>query len=485
MKLRELLWGLSFTKVGDVDLDMEISKVCYDSRRVEPGAIFVCIDGFKTDGHKYIDSAVKAGAVVCVCAHEVEGVTGYLVCENTRHALALISANFYDNPSKKFKVIGVTGTNGKTSTTYMLKAILEKKGYKVGLIGTNQNMIGSKVLHAERTTPESTELQELFYDMANENVDYVVMEVSSHSLALCRVDAVEFEAGVFTNLTQDHLDFHSDMQDYFLAKAKMFSQSKIAVINRDDLKYGELKELIKTPVYSYSIEYNDADAVAKNVRQKSGGVDFELLCDEGIGRVSLKIPGRFSVYNALAAILTSMKLGVDMPAAREAMTEFNGVVGRAELVNIDADFSVMIDYAHTPDGLVNIINTINEYKTGRLITLFGCGGDRDPKKRPIMGSVATQMSDYCVITSDNPRTEAPSKIIDDILKGVKKTSCPYKVIENRREAIHYALSIAKKDDIVLLAGKGHEPYQILASGTIHFDEREIVAEEYAKLKGLR
>jgi len=483
MKLKELLEGISYTSFNGADPDMDISGICYDSRQAKEGSAFVCIDGFKTDGHKYIGAAVNLGASLCICSHEVENCpVPYVVCENTRHALAVISSNFYGHPSKKFKVIGVTGTNGKTSTTYMLKAILEKKGYKVGLIGTNQNMIGEKVLPTERTTPESLELAALFSDMAEEGVDYVVMEVSSHSLTLSRVDAIEFEVGIFTNLTQDHLDFHKDMQDYFLAKSKLFARSKVAVINRDDERYDELKSLIKVPMRSYSISHNDADAVAKNVRHVSTGVEYNLLCDSSLGRVSLKIPGRFSVYNSLGAILGAMSAGVDMETALEAINEFTGVVGRAELVPLGTDFSVMIDYAHTPDGLENILNTINEYKTGRLITLFGCGGDRDPKKRPIMGDVATRMSDYCVITSDNPRTEDPSKIIEDILKGIKKSACPYKVIENRREAISYALSIAQKDDVVLLAGKGHEPYQILATGTIDFDERKIAAEEYAKLK---
>ncbi|MBR2742666.1 MAG: UDP-N-acetylmuramoyl-L-alanyl-D-glutamate--2,6-diaminopimelate ligase [Clostridia bacterium] len=485
MKLEKLLSGLSYIKAFNLDGETEINKVCFDSRKVEAGDLFVCIEGFKSDGHKYIAAAREAGAAFFVCAHEIgDDTLPYIVCENTRRALSVISANYYDNPTKKFKVIGVTGTNGKTSTTYMLKAILEKAGFKVGLIGTNQNMIGKKVIPTEHTTPESLELQGLFFEMAKEGVDFVVMEVSSHSLTLNRVDSVDFEVGIFTNLTQDHLDFHKDMDDYFMAKAKLFSQSKIAVINRDDARYDELMGIIKTPVYSYSINHNDAYAAAKNLRQKSSGVDYELLIGNTIGRVSLKIPGRFSVYNSLAAITAAVALGLDVALTREAMTAFRGVVGRAELVPIDADFSVMIDYAHTPDGLENIISTINEYKTGRLITLFGCGGDRDPDKRPKMGRIAANLSDYCVITSDNPRTEDPAKIIKDIVKGIKKPSCPYKVIENRREAIHYALSIAKKDDIVLLAGKGHEPYQILKTGTIHFDEREVVAEEYAKIKAM-
>ncbi|MBQ3379446.1 MAG: UDP-N-acetylmuramoyl-L-alanyl-D-glutamate--2,6-diaminopimelate ligase [Clostridia bacterium] len=485
MKLEKLLCGLSYEKAFNFDKDIEINKVCFDSRKVEAGDLFVCIEGFKSDGHNYIAQAREAGASFFVCAHALDDETlPYIICDNTRHALSVIASNFYGNPSDKFKVIGVTGTNGKTSTTYMLKAILEKAGFKVGLIGTNQNMIGDKVIPTNHTTPESLDLQKLFYDMACEHVDYVVMEVSSHSLALSRVDCVKFAVGIFTNLTQDHLDFHKDMDDYFNAKAKLFSQCETAVINRDDDRYYELRSLIKTPVLSYSIEHNDADTVAKNLRQKSTGVDYELLIGNTIGRVSLKIPGRFSVYNSLAAVTAAVSLGIDAPLVRDAMTNFTGVVGRAELVRIDADFSVVIDYAHTPDGLENIISTINEYKKGRLITLFGCGGDRDPDKRPKMGKIATKMSDYCVITSDNPRTEDPAKIIKDIVKGIKRPACPYKVIENRREAIRYALSIAEKDDVVLLAGKGHEPYQILSTGTIHFDEREVVSEEYAKLKAL-
>lgn len=481
MTLQELTKGIHIIAHANIQQDMEITGIAYDSRKVKPGNAFVCIEGFQTDGHQYIDGAIQNGAQLIVCQHLPKNQDiPYLLVENSRHALAVLSANYYENPSRKFQLIGVTGTNGKTSTTYMLKAILEQANKKVGLIGTNQNMIGKEVIHTERTTPESLELQQLFYEMAKKGVDAVIMEVSSHSLALSRVDGCEFDVGLFTNLTQDHLDFHKDMQDYLNAKKKLFAMSKFAVLNRDDAVYNELRNSIDTQVFTYSIEHNDADAIAKNIRQNNHGVEFEVLLNNQIGRISLNIPGKFSIYNSLGAMLVATQYGISMNVIQQALKEFIGVKGRAELVQIPTDFSVMIDYAHTPDGLVNILNTINSYKTGRVITLFGCGGDRDAKKRPIMGAVATQLSDFCIVTSDNPRSENSLKIIDDITAGIQKDACPYIVIENRKEAIEYGLAMAEKDDVLLLAGKGHETYQIQKEQTIHFDEREIVKQWYEK-----
>jgi UDP-N-acetylmuramoyl-L-alanyl-D-glutamate--2,6-diaminopimelate ligase len=480
MKAKELLNTVNVIE-GKDKLDINISGVAYDSRNVKKGDVFVCIKGFKTDGHDFINDAIKKGAVLIVCQNRPEISVPYVIVEDTRHALAIISCNFYDNPSKKFKLIGVTGTNGKTSTTYILKSILENANKKVGLIGTNQNMIGQKVIKSKHTTPESLELQALLSEMYDCGMEYVVMEVSSHSLELKRVDGCVFEIGIFTNLTQDHLDFHEDMQSYLDAKKKLFNMSRIAVLNRDDNAFSQIKNSTSAKTYSFSINYNDADLIAKNIRQKYNGVEFEVLSNNDIERLEINIPGKFSIYNALGGALAALKLGIGFEQIKYALKEFDGVKGRAELVNIGTDFSVMIDYAHTPDGLLNIINTINEYKKGRLITLFGCGGDRDNKKRHIMGDIATQLSDICIITSDNPRSEDPQKIIEEIVSGIKKGTCEYVTIENRKEAIKYGLSISKKDDILLLAGKGHEDYQILKDKTIEFDERKIVKELASEL----
>lgn len=480
MKAKELLSGLKVIDGKGYD-DVNVLDIAYDSRNVKKGCAFVCIKGFKTDGHDFIRDAMQKGASLIVCQEKIDVDIPYIQVENTRHALAIISSNFYDNPSKKLKLIGVTGTNGKTSTTYIIKTILESSGKKVGLIGTNQNMIGQEVIKTKHTTPESLELQQLFNKMYECGVEYVVMEVSSHSLELNRVDGCIFEVGIFTNLTQDHLDFHENMTNYLEAKKKLFNISKVAVLNRDDNAFLEISKNIKAQVLSYSVDHNDAQLVAKNIRQKINGVEFEVVSNNDIERFEINIPGKFSVYNALGGILATMQLGIKIEKIKIALKEFEGVKGRAELVKLDKDFSVIIDYAHTPDGLLNILNTINDYKKARLITLFGCGGDRDNKKRSIMGDIATQLSDFCIITSDNPRTEDPKKIIDEIVSGIKKGTCEYVTIENRKQAIKYGLSILKKDDILLLAGKGHEDYQILNDKTIEFDERKIVAQAVQEL----
>jgi len=475
MTLNELLKGIVAVDIKG-DTNIEISGIAYDSRKVKEGFVFVCIKGYVTDGHKYVKNAIENGAVAVVAEDDCDATGVVLVkTENTRKTLAVMASNFYGNPKDRMKIIGVTGTNGKTTVTTLIKHVLDFAGKKTGLIGTNANMIGDTVLDAERTTPESLELHELFSNMEKSGVEYVIMEVSSHSLELFRVYGINFEIGIFTNLTQDHLDFHVTMENYLDAKKKLFDISKVSIINGDDI-YG--KDIIKSfdnNVKTYSIE-EMSDYKAENIKVSPRGVIFDVISENKKYSLRLGIPGRFSVYNALSVFAACAELSVKTETVLNALTVANGVKGRAETVYTLTDYTVIIDYAHTPDGLENIISTVKSFATGRVITLFGCGGDRDSTKRSIMGEIAGKLSDYCIITSDNPRTEEPMEIINQIEEGMKKTDCEYTVIENRKEAIGYALSIAKADDCIILAGKGHETYQILGKEKIHFDEREVVKE---------
>lgn len=487
MKLSSLLSEIKVNSVSG-EKDREIKGICYDSRKTEEDFLFVCIVGFETDGHKYIESAVSKGATVIVaqkgaCLPEISENVTLVVVDDTRIALASLAASFYDHPEKKLSVIGVTGTNGKTTVTTLIKSILEYDGKKTGLIGTNANMIGERVIPTERTTPESLELFELFSEMVKEDVTHVIMEVSSHSLELSRVYGIEFSVGAFTNLTQDHLDFHITMENYLNAKKKLFSISKKGVVNADDEAGISIIKDGACPITTFGIE-NDADFKVDDIKMSARGVIFKMVHSGKEETVRIGIPGRFSVYNALTAIGAVSALGIPVEKAIEALTFAKGVCGRCETVYTKTDYSVIIDYAHSPDGLENIINTVREFTENRVITLFGCGGDRDRTKRPIMGKIAGELSDYLIVTSDNPRTEDPSAIIEDILVGVKESNCDYIVIENRREAIGFALSFAKAGDCVILAGKGHETYQIIGKTKNHFDEREVIEEFLAEMKNI-
>ena len=468
MKLNEIL---SLT-----DFDIEVSGISYNSKLTKPGDVFVAITGFKTDGHKYAKNAVESGAVCIVCEYQPEGVdVPCIIVENSRKALAEMACNFYGNPTKKLKLIGVTGTNGKTTVTYLVKTILEANGEKVGLMGTNKNMIGDKDYHTERTTPESLEMQEFFADMLKEDCTYAVMEVSSHSLDLYRVYGSEYKVGAFTNLTQDHLDFHGDMENYFVAKSKLFDMCEKGVVNVDDPYGARIPGKCSCDVISYGIE--NGDLVAENVIYGSRGVHFNC----GNMKIDLAIPGEFSVYNALTAIGICKACGISEDVIQNALNNATGVKGRAEVVECDRDFTLIIDYAHTPDGLENILESVKGFSKGRVVVLFGCGGDRDKTKRPKMGKIAGRLADFCIVTSDNPRTEEPDAIIRDILEGMDDAMAGYVVIENRRDAIEYAIKHAQKDDTIVLAGKGHEDYQILKDKTIHFDEREVIRDILSKM----
>ncbi len=471
MKLSQILNGIEVLNNFN---DIEISNVTQDSRMVKDGSLFVCIKGNTFDGHSVAGEMLAKGAPAVVCEKDL-GIENQVIVKNTRAVFSRICANYYGNPADKLKLIGLTGTNGKTTTTFLIKQILENMGKKVGLIGTVQNMVGDEIYPAKYTTPDPYELQKLFRLMVDAGCEYCVMEVSSQALVQGRVNGLHFYIGAFTNLTQDHLDYHKTFENYFNAKRILFENCDVAVTNADDKNGLKIVENLPVKVYTYAVNTNNADYVAKNVRFLSNGVEYELVCDY-IGRVHCSIPGRFSVYNSLCAASIALSMGINFADVVKSVPLCDGVKGRIEVVPCNRDFTIIIDYAHSPDGLENIITSLKEIAKGRVVTLFGCGGDRDKTKRPLMGEIASRLSDFCIVTSDNPRSENPSEIIKDILAGMQNCSTPYKVVENRKEAIRFAIENAKKDDIILLAGKGHETYQILPTGTIHFDEREVVAE---------
>ncbi len=454
--------------------DLEITGVTCDSRKVQSGFAFICIEGSLSDGHDYAAKALEQGANVIIAQKDL-GLENQIIVEDTHKAFATMSANWFGNPARALKLIGVTGTNGKTSVTYMLKKIIESFGHKVGLVGTIQNMICDEIMPTGNTTPNAYDLNSLFSLMKEKGCSYAIMEVSSHALDQCRVYGLDFEVAMFTNLTQDHLDYHITMENYLAAKKRLFTMCKTAIINSDDEYAESLTEGLDCKILTYSTG-NDSTFSAKAINYRPAGVEYELVSDSILQHIKVNTGGKFTVYNSLCAVCCAIELGFDPKACADALAELNGVKGRAEVVPCDRDFTVIIDYAHTPDGLKNILSTFRECKKNRVISLFGCGGDRDKTKRPVMGSIAARYSDFVIITSDNPRSESPTDIINDILVGLDGSPTPYKVIENRIEAIKYAISIAQPDDIIVLAGKGHETYQILNTGTIHLDEREIVAE---------
>ena len=474
MKLQAILQGLEPLEVH-ADLSREITGICYDSRAVKPGNLFVAICGYDTDGHKYIPMALEKGAA-CVLCEKAPAEGEYVLLSDTRRGLALAGANWYGNPAGEMTMIGITGTNGKTTTTYLVKHILEDcLGAKVGLVGTIQNMIGDEVLHTERTTPESLELQALFRHMADAGCTHVVMEVSSHALSLHRVDGVTFDVGVFTNLTQDHLDFHKTMEEYCRAKAMLFARSKVGAVNVDDPWAKEILAHATCPVITYSAK-GQAALEATDIRLEPHHVAFTAHYQGTETACTLGIPGAFSVYNALSAMSAALALGIAPEKAAASLATARGVKGRAEVVPTPGkDYTVLIDYSHTPDSLENILKTVREFARGRVIAVFGCGGDRDPIKRPIMGKIAADLADLVVVTSDNPRTEDPMAIIDQILMGIPKDQTPTTVIENRRQAIRWAMDNAQAGDVIVLAGKGHETYQEIGHEKFHLDEREEVA----------
>jgi len=478
MRLVDLVEGLEASIFGEKNVS--IRGIAYDSRQVKPGFVFVAITGFKMDGHDFIEQAVQNGAVAVVVGKngKRDDVTVVQVTDS-RRALAVLSANFYQHPSRQLKVYAVTGTNGKTTTCHLLREIFRKQGCTAGVLGTIGNWLGDKKLAAVRTTPESLEIQGIFRRMVDEGVTHAVMEVSSHALELHRVDQIDFRGAIFTNLSQDHLDFHPDLQSYLHAKGKLFARlagDAHGVVNMDDVNsFPYLQKVSPVPLITYG-RHPDAAVRAVNIHLGSDGVKFDIAYKDTVFSVNLETPGLFTVYNATAAAAVALAEGIAPAVISSALKTVKGVAGRFQRVDCGQDFTVIVDYAHTPDSLENILTAAREFVSGRLITVFGCGGDRDRGKRPLMGEVAAKISDYTVVTSDNPRSEEPGDIIEDILPGVKKHTREYTVIVDRRDAIAYALSVAAKGDMVIIAGKGHETYQEVKGKTYPFDDREVAKE---------
>jgi len=475
MKLKELLKDVEVLKTA-ADLETEITGVAYDSRKVMPGSLFVAISGFATDGNKYIPMALEKGAAAVVTAKIPEGDVPYVQVASDRLALALIGRNYFGNPAASMKLIGVTGTNGKTSSTLLLKHVLEQVlGAKVGLMGTMENMIGDQSIPTERTTPESFEVQALLAQMRAAGCTHAVMEVSSHAISLERVGGMRYDVAAFTNLTEDHLDFHKTMEAYCDAKAELFNRCVKGVANADDAWFDRMCGNAECDLLTTSVK-GQGKLNAEDLELLSDGIRFTAVYGEEKVEVKLPIPGKFTVYNALTVLGMALQLGISLADAADALKTAKGVKGRVEVVPTPGkDYTVLIDYAHTPDGLENVLSSVKGFCKGRTIAVFGCGGDRDPIKRPIMGKIGTDIADIAVITSDNPRTEEPAAIIEDILKGIDDSKNNYKVIENRVKAIYYAMDIAENNDIIILAGKGHETYQEICGVKHHLDEREVVA----------
>ncbi len=484
MELKKILVGIEDLKAKG-NLDLDIKGIDSNSKKIKPGYMFVAIKGFSTDGHKYINDAIESGATVIVVQEgcdlksiKLSTDVTVIMTKDTRKALAIFSCNFYGNPSKKLKLIGVTGTKGKTTTTFMIKEILEKAGHKVGLIGTIATYInGNMISESSRTTPESTELQRTFAQMVEAGVEYAIMEVSSQSLKLHRVDGCEFDIVVFTNFSEDHISEkeHPDMQDYFESKLKLFKMCDNGIVNVDDIQVSKVPKMFpESKIMTYGID-NFCEVLAKDITITNSYVDFRVKISDRNERVKVDIPGRFSVYNALAAICVAKKLGISSDKVIEALAEIK-VPGRSEMVPNKKEIPIMIDYAHSPESLQNILSAVKSYTRGKVISVFGCGGDRDKAKRPIMGEISGRIADFTFITSDNPRTENPEEIVKEIEEGIKKTKGNYKVVVDRTEAIKEAIKMATKLDIIVLAGKGHEPYQEINGEKFPYDERIIVKE---------
>ena len=489
MNLKNILVGIEGLKAKG-ELDIEIEGIESNSKNIKKGFMFVAISGFTSDGHDYIESAIDNGATVIV-AENVDKIKEIkipehitlVIAKNTREFLAISSCNFYKQPSSKFKLIGVTGTKGKTTTTFMIKEILEKAGKKVGLIGTIATYInGKKLGDSERTTPESLELQKIFAKMVENEVEYVVMEVSSQSLKLHRVDGCNFDIVAFTNLSEDHISEkeHPNMEDYFNSKLKIFNMCKTGFVNIDDLHGNKIPAMFpENDITGYGID-NFGNFLAKDITITNSYVDFKVKMTDRNERVKVDIPGRFTVYNALCAICICKKLGIDSEVIKSALEKVK-VPGRSEMVENKLEIPIMIDYAHSPESLENILRAVKSYTRGRVISVFGCGGDRDSRKRPIMGEISGKIADYTIITSDNPRTENPKYIVNQIEEGIMKTKGKYEVIVDRTEAINKAIKMANKNDIIVLAGKGHEPYQEISGIKYPFDERIIVKDLIDKI----
>ena len=472
MKLCDLIENNAVTAIGDT----EISSVTDDTRKVTEGSLFVCVKGGSFDGHTAAKEMLEKGAAAVVCERDLGLGDRQIITENSRKLYGQICSAWFGHPERKMKMIGVTGTNGKTTITNVIKHILMKNGHKSGLVGTIQNEIGDEILHTDNTTPMAYDFMGLLAKMADAGCEYVVMEVSSFGLCQYRIGSSYFDVAVFTNLTQDHLDYHKDMEDYYQAKKMLFDICDCAVINADDDYGRRLFGEVSCKKLGFSVREN-ADFYADGIKIKSTGSSFWFCNGDKSHLIKTRMPGLFNVSNITAAIAACLEAGLTIENIIPAVEEYNGVKGRCEVIPTGRDFTVICDYAHTPDAVENILRSVKEYTENDLICLFGCGGNRDAAKRPKMAKAAAKYADKLIVTSDNPRNEEPEAIIKDILAGLEGTDVNYDVVVDRKEAIFHALKIAEKGDIIVLAGKGHEDYQILAGMEhIHFDEREIVAE---------
>ena len=472
MKLFELLENNAETKLENI----EISLVTDNTKKVCEGSLFVCVKGGSFDGHSAAEEMLEKGAAAVIAERDLGLGDRQIIVENSREFYGRLCAKWFDHPEKKLKLIGVTGTNGKTTITNVIKHILTSNGHKTGLIGTIQNEIGDEIVHTENTTPMAFDLMALFDRMVKAGCEYAVMEVSSFGLAQNRIGCSHFDVALFTNLTQDHLDYHKDMEDYFQAKKLLFKRCDMAICNADD-EYGvRLFNEIGCEKKTYGI-CGEADYYANSVKIKASGSSFWFCMGGKSYLVKSKMPGAFNVSNLTAAVAVCLNAGLSIEKIIASIENYCGVRGRCEVIPTNRDFAVICDYAHTPDAIENILSSVKEYTEGRLICLFGCGGNRDAGKRPKMAKAAAKYADKLVITSDNPRNENPDDIIKDVVAGLEGENVLYDVITDRKEAIFHAMKTAEKGDVIVLAGKGHEDYQVLADNVhIHFDEREIVAE---------
>lgn len=482
MRLENLIKSLRFYSVTRPIEEIEIAGIKMDSRHVTKGDLFVCIRGFTVDGHEYAKQAELQGAAAIISEMDLDVTIPVIKVKDTSRGLALLANKFYGYPTRKLQLVGVTGTNGKTSVTYLLESIFKEDFRRTGLIGTIQMKIGEESYDVKNTTPDALFLQKCFSDMVNKGIDTAVMEVSSHALDLGRVYGCEYDIAIFTNLSQDHLDYHADMEEYIQAKSMLFAQlgnayvedkPRFAVLNVDDPYYKKLTRVTAQPILTYGIR-NNAEVYASEIKLDANGVSFDLHLDGEKRRIESKLMGEFSVYNMLAAAAAAYCAGIKLPVIQRALEKTTGVSGRFEPVNLGQDYGVIVDYAHTPDSLENVLRTIRSFVKNKVITVMGCGGDRDRTKRPLMTKTALSYSDHVIITADNPRTENPTAIVDDMLRGIEENH--YEVQMDRKTAIRKAVFQANHDDIVLIAGKGHENYQIIGQQILDFDDRKVAGE---------
>ncbi len=488
MELKKILKNIDF-KLKNGSLNKNITEVKYDSREIKKDNLFIAISGFKADGHQFIDQAVKNGARTVMIEKELadyQSGVSYIKVENSRKAMAQLAKNFFENPLKELKLIGITGTNGKTTTSYLLYNILKEYAGQAALFGTIKNIIGEQELYTNRTTPESIDLYRYFSKMREEKVKYGVMEVSSHALDLYRVEGMKFSAAIFTNISPEHLDYHKNMENYREVKSRLFAQldqGQPAVINLDDSNSEYIAEKSAGDNYFYSLESKKADLYTINYKLHQKGMEYMTA-----GRIDnlfeLNLGGIFNIYNSLAAVLTADLLGVDLQTINKALKKLSSVPGRFEIINAGQDFQIVVDYAHSPDGMKNVLDTAADMDKNRLIVLFGCGGDRDRSKRPVMASLAEEYADYTIISNDNPRSEDPEAIFAQIKTGFSKDFKDYEIIADRKKAIETAIKMAEQNDLVLLLGRGHEPYQVFENKKIELDDRQVARQAASALRGI-